>query len=727
MRKLTALRIFTYILLFFLKAKGQVYTPGNHYYGSNNYIEYIAGNMPVIISAPHGGTFIPASIADRTASSCFNDPNYTTAYDGNTQEIARALDTALRNYIGCRPHTIICKLSRTKVDCNRDINYGACGDSIAQKAWNDFHKYINIARSSVMANGTRGLYIDFHAQGHTVQRLELGYGPSAADLRQQDTYLNRNSIKNNSSIRNLAANNFNGQTHAQLLRGPYSFGTMMANAGYPSVPSTQDSFPLTSDLYFDGGYNIRRYGTADSGYIDAIQIESNYTNVRDSKAHIIKFADSLARVIVRYLQTNSIPLAQINQCLYVGISGNVYNAKGGTIPNVSMKLTGDNGDAATCDANGKYSFRELKAGNYTVRPLKNNDINKKNGVTVVDALLVQSHLLGNALLNSPYKLIAADVNNDGALSALDFALVKRFALGLDSSFPGKRLWAFIDSSYTFPDPTNPFPYKDSIAYKAIVSNKTKQSFVGVKLGDVNDDWSAAVLSTNITTAKPIELYYDNTNVHNAATIILPIRVKNFRGIKGMQFTLHYNPALLEIAGVRRKALEIDFATNHITEGSIPFLWIDNKGEAISLADSTIVMELVFTKKGWVQDEDIQVTNSIIPTEAWDNNFNKVEVVKSTGKMNDLVNAVDNNEGWEILPAAGNHIQIKWQLGSSKTLHLQLFTASGATISIETPRSISKGVSYQTINLTSNHHLAPGIYYLKANGLEGNNVRQVVIR
>src|SRR5262249_16761368 len=31
------------------------YTPGQSYFGRNNYIEYIAGNSPLILSAAHGG------------------------------------------------------------------------------------------------------------------------------------------------------------------------------------------------------------------------------------------------------------------------------------------------------------------------------------------------------------------------------------------------------------------------------------------------------------------------------------------------------------------------------------------------------------------------------------------------------------------------------------------------------------------------------------------------
>ena len=46
-------------------AFAQTYLPGVSYFGRSNYIEYIAGDLPIIISAPHGGALIPAEMPDR--------------------------------------------------------------------------------------------------------------------------------------------------------------------------------------------------------------------------------------------------------------------------------------------------------------------------------------------------------------------------------------------------------------------------------------------------------------------------------------------------------------------------------------------------------------------------------------------------------------------------------------------------------------------------------------
>ena len=176
------------------------------------------------------------------------------------------------------------------------------------------------------------------------------------------------------------------------------------------------------------------------------------------------------------------------------IKGIIKTPQGKIIQNEVVKLISAVTDSTEPDNNGIFSFISIKSGNYTLKALKNNDVNKANGVTTLDIALIQSHILGKNLLNSPYKIIAADVNGDGKITTLDLVYIKRLILGLDTTFTNSttkenRLWAFVDSSYKFPDTTNPFPFKDSISFVGLNANQTNQTFIGVKLGDVNWDWN----------------------------------------------------------------------------------------------------------------------------------------------------------------------------------------------------------------------------------------------
>ena len=184
------------------------------------------------------------------------------------------------------------------------------------------------------------------------------------------------------------------------------------------------------------------------------------------------------------------------------IQGNVVSPNKKSVPYSTIYLTGSNTDSAI--STGTYLLSEFAGGNYLLRAKKNNDINKANGVTTLDLALIQSHILGKSSLNSPYKIIAADVNKDNKVTTLDLVYIKRLILGIDTVYPSKTLWAFVDSSYSFADQLNPFPYKDSISISNLTAPIYNNSFIGIKLGDVNWDWNPAI-------ARPASNYFIKPN------------------------------------------------------------------------------------------------------------------------------------------------------------------------------------------------------------------------
>lgn len=266
-------------------------------YSPNQHIEYHIGNIPIILSAPHGGSVTPTNIPDRTCN------NPTTVTDSRTREMALSIDSVFHAKTGCRIHLIVCNLKRTKLDCNRDITDGACGDPNAEIAWTAFQHYIDSARLLAESNFPESFYIDLHGHGHTKQRLELGYLLWGSRLRNSDSTLNSAQFIDYSSIQNMVGSNINNYTHAQLLRGPHALGTLFENAGYPAVPSMQDIHPDTTDAYFSGGHNTVQHTCKTAGVSsNGVQIELNYTGVRDNEANRIRFADSLSNILIVYLK-----------------------------------------------------------------------------------------------------------------------------------------------------------------------------------------------------------------------------------------------------------------------------------------------------------------------------------------------------------------------------------------------------------------------------------------
>jgi hypothetical protein len=273
---------------------------GQTFWGQNGYIEYRQGVLPIVISVPHGGDLQPASIPDRTCN------NAVTVTDANTVDLALEIDSALFAETGCHPHLIICHLKRTKLDCNRNLSDGACGNSEAATAWNEFQDFIVQAQQTALdQHGEKVFYIDLHGHGNPVRRVELGYLLYEDELELSDATLNSAQYVGYSSIQHLVDVNLNGSTHAELLRGPSALGTLLEDNGYPAVPSQQDPAPGLSSNYFSGGYNTLNHTSYDPGnLVDGVQMECNYTGVRDTEMNRSYFATALVGAMSQYLNVH---------------------------------------------------------------------------------------------------------------------------------------------------------------------------------------------------------------------------------------------------------------------------------------------------------------------------------------------------------------------------------------------------------------------------------------
>jgi hypothetical protein len=264
--------------------------PGTAYFGRNDYVEYVPGELPIIISAPHGGALQPAEIADRTRG--------TTVQDMNTTDLARRIAAALEELTGKRPHLVLMHLHRRKLDANREIEEAAQGNAFAERAWHEYHSWIETAKQRVEREYPRGFYADIHGHGHAEQRLELGYLLSAAELARSDAELAAPVYAAKSSVAALAEHSPHAFT--SVLRGEHSFGALLEQRGYAAVPSPSAPHPEGAP-YFSGGYSTARHGSRDGGIIDALQLEANLQGVRDTAASREVFALAFAESLLDYL------------------------------------------------------------------------------------------------------------------------------------------------------------------------------------------------------------------------------------------------------------------------------------------------------------------------------------------------------------------------------------------------------------------------------------------
>jgi hypothetical protein len=174
------------------------------------------------------------------------------------------------------------------------------------------------------------------------------------------------------------------------------------------------------------------------------------------------------------------------------VSGFVVTETPDGLENASIGLSGNSPTQALINLNtltndkGAYAFENLPLqSNFTILPEK--DDNPLNGVSTYDLVLVSKHILGIQPLNSPWKMIAADVNRSGSITNFDIVELRKLILGIYTELPGNTSWRFVDKHFTFPNPLNPFQttFPESISIDNFPFTTKPFEFTAIKIGDVN--------------------------------------------------------------------------------------------------------------------------------------------------------------------------------------------------------------------------------------------------
>lgn len=225
---------------------------------------------------------------------------------------------------------------------------------------------------------------------------------------------------------------------------------------------------------------------------------------------------------------------------FVPVSGWIQTETGQATEGVVVHINQQDDMAVHTNVEGFYHQNLNVENDYSIVP--ENNTNPLNGVTTLDLILIKKHILGIKILDSPYKLIAADVNRSNSLSTLDLVQLRKLILNIEENITGNSSWRFVPKSYTFPNPSNPWAtiFPEIININDLSTAQADLDFVAIKVGDVNDSSIPNLLlaadetetsfqtSSNTTTDKILEspeqpssviLYQNKPNPFSAFTTI----------------------------------------------------------------------------------------------------------------------------------------------------------------------------------------------------------------
>lgn len=200
------------------------------------------------------------------------------------------------------------------------------------------------------------------------------------------------------------------------------------------------------------------------------------------------------------------------------------------------------------DGTGHYQFPEAipTLSDYTLTPTKDN--NPINGVTTYDLVLISKHILGLQVLDSPYKMIAADANRSGSITTFDIVELRKMILGIYEDLPNNTSWRFVDAAYQFDNPSNPFQsvFPENKTVSNMEGSQMDNDMVAIKIGDVNnsaianslmeaEERSSGTLLFNV--AAP---FIERNDGRVKTGEVFEVSFSASEKVQGYQFTLNYN-------------------------------------------------------------------------------------------------------------------------------------------------------------------------------------------
>jgi hypothetical protein len=315
------------------------------------------------------------------------------------------------------------------------------------------------------------------------------------------------------------------------------------------------------------------------------------------------------------------------------IAGIIENEEANTVEGVMVSVEGDAAglpDPAVTGATGGYAFPGLANGaNYTVEA--DNDVDPLNGVTTFDLVLMSKHILGIEALNSPYKMIAADVNKSGSITTFDMVQLRKLILFIDTEFESNTSWRFVDADFVFPNASNPFQtaFPEVLNFNNLAGEQFGD-FVAVKVGDVN--CSAQVngftgSSDDRSANGEVVFGVKDQALVAGETYTVDFTAADFAEVLGYQFTLAFDNNAVEFVEVETSLEGLsteNFGMSLINEGVITTSW--NSINAVSLDAEAKVFSMTFVAKSNAQLSEVLAVNSrYTKAEAYDNNVNLMNI------------------------------------------------------------------------------------------------------
>ena len=299
------------------------------------------------------------------------------------------------------------------------------------------------------------------------------------------------------------------------------------------------------------------------------------------------------------------------------MGGVVTNVLGENVEGVKVIISGDVETERMTNSSGFFMIDDLDLGSsVTIHPYKNDDV--LNGVSTLDLVRIQRHILGEELFTSSYELIAADVDNNKVVSSSDLIALRRVLLGIQPEFPNNTSWRMIENSYRFSSFEETFADQWPETYTVDHFDRPMTiMFTGVKIGDV--DHSAKVNSRQINTRSRREAIVFEMRAEGGKFLVsstqdcklagFQMSLSNMSGMSGLESSLSgFTSSHFRIDPIGNMHISWNTTNDYVyvKKGDVLFSWEGATGAMDIRQDGRLYPEIYLIQNDEIKSFDLKL-------------------------------------------------------------------------------------------------------------------------
>ncbi len=411
---------------------------------------------------------------------------------------------------------------------------------------------------------------------------------------------------------------------------------------------------------------------------------------------------------------------------YYSIMGIITNSDNEPLNNIDLTLISDNPEipvSTATDEDGNFEFNSL-ADNYHYSLRASREGDEINGLSTLDIVYIQKHLLGIKELNNPYKLIAADVNNSGNITASDILELRKMILGEYDTFKNNNSWKFIPKDYRFENTNDPYHFDPVIKLGNLDGNKNT-GFTGVKIGDINNSAITSESQLENRNSDEIIIVAEDIQFTKGQEIEVPVYELDKKEIIGTQFTLKYNTSNLEFKGFSDGLLKINKSNiNHIfkDQGLVTVSW--NTSKFLKTSNNTPLFKIKFiAKNNGKAKMNLNINSEITNAEIYTNENYGIGENKLKLEFRNSIDINTFSVRQNVPNPFSETTSIGFEIPENQTVILSIYDITGKII-YQKKQEFEKG--YNIIKINKKDLNTTGLLYYKLESGQYSAMKKMIL-